>query len=69
MARLLAKAKEVREALYPVLQQSAFAERGVLTPTNLSRLAMNSWASVPRGPGRAATLLVGKTTCRLINNT
>ena len=32
MARLLAKAKEVREALYPVLQQSAFAERGVLTP-------------------------------------
>ena len=32
MARLLAKAKEVGEALYPVLQQSAFAERGVLTP-------------------------------------
>ena len=37
MARLLAKAKEVREALYPVLQQSAFAERGVLTPDEFVR--------------------------------
>lgn len=32
MARLLAKAKELRESLYPVLTQSAFADRGVLTP-------------------------------------
>mmetsp|Transcript_7161 Transcript_7161/g.23515 ORF Transcript_7161/g.23515 Transcript_7161/m.23515 type:complete len:286 (-) Transcript_7161:173-1030(-) len=32
MASLLAKAKEVRERLYPVLKESAFLERGVLTP-------------------------------------
>lgn len=32
MASLLAKAKEVRERLYPVLKESAFVDRGVLTP-------------------------------------
>lgn len=32
MASLLAKAKEAREALWPVLRSSAFVERGVLTP-------------------------------------
>ncbi|KAJ1450202.1 autophagocytosis associated protein [Pelagophyceae sp. CCMP2097] len=32
MARLVARAKELREQLYPVLKASAFLERGVLTP-------------------------------------
>mmetsp|Transcript_2940 Transcript_2940/g.8617 ORF Transcript_2940/g.8617 Transcript_2940/m.8617 type:complete len:264 (-) Transcript_2940:41-832(-) len=32
MARLLAKAKEMRENLYPTLKESAFLSRGVLTP-------------------------------------
>ena len=32
MASLLARAKSVRERLYPVLKESAYLERGVLTP-------------------------------------
>ena len=31
MASLLSKAKELRERIYPVLKESAFLERGVLT--------------------------------------
>jgi ubiquitin-like-conjugating enzyme ATG3 len=32
MAGMVARAKEIRERLYPVLRTSAFVERGVLTP-------------------------------------
>ena len=69
MARLLAKAKEVREALYPVLQQSAFAERGVLTLDEFVQAGDELVGQVSHLGRGAATRRDARTICQPTSST